>query len=143
MKKKFSTPRNSSSVPWTNAPHAPMFIRLTLSGSSSSFGASSAHFWPVAHSPEAKCSRALSWALFFFWLCKRYTLQYMIVILSSFKRLYICKQCIIFKICCECYNFRHMNIGFVGYFILHDCIFNHFSNVSVASNTKQHEFTEQ
>lgn len=118
--KKNSAPRNSSSVPWTNAPHAPMFIRLTLSGSSSSFGASSAHFWPVAHSPEAKCSRALSWALFFLWLYRRYTLLYMIpvFILSSFKRLHICKQrIIIFEICCECYNFRHMNISFLGYFL--------------------------
>ena len=40
-------PRNSSSVPWTNAPHAPMFISLMFSGLSSSFGASSAYFWPT------------------------------------------------------------------------------------------------
>uniref|UniRef100_A0A6B0UIZ5 Putative secreted protein n=1 Tax=Ixodes ricinus TaxID=34613 RepID=A0A6B0UIZ5_IXORI len=45
------TSRNSSSRPWTKAPQAPEPMRLTLWASSSSRGASSAHFWPEDHSP--------------------------------------------------------------------------------------------
>jgi len=50
---QWNVPRNSSSRPWTKAPQAPLEIRDTDSGSTSSLGASSAHFWPVDHSPDS------------------------------------------------------------------------------------------
>lgn len=67
-RKKQHIPWYSSSKPWTKAPQDPLLIRLTDSASTSSLGASSAHFFPLAHSPEVTDSQALSWAEHFF--CK-------------------------------------------------------------------------